>query len=53
MTFRQALASAGGQNDSGTQRELRLHRGGQEITVSNLDQAVQSGDVLYVRERVF
>lgn len=53
MTFRQALASAGGQNDSGTQRELRLHRGGKELTVNNLDEAIQSGDVLYVRERLF
>jgi polysaccharide export outer membrane protein len=53
MTVRQALASAGGQNDSGTQKELRLYRAGVETAVKELDQPIMSGDVLYVRERVF
>lgn len=53
MTFRQALASAGGQNDAGTQKELRLYRSGQETTVRNLDEPIQAGDVLFVRERLF
>jgi polysaccharide export outer membrane protein len=53
MTMRQALAQAGGQNDSGTERSIRLHRGNRRSDVQDLDQAIRPGDVLFIRERIF
>lgn len=52
MTLRQALASAGGQNDAGTERSIRLYRNGQEMSADKLDELVQPGDVLYIRTRL-
>lgn len=53
MTFRQALAQAGGQNDAGTERAIRLQRGSVRTEIAELDDAIRPGDVLYVRERLF
>lgn len=53
MTFRQALAMGGGQNDAGTERGLRVHRDGKDMKVRNLDDPILPGDVIYVRERLF
>lgn len=53
MTFRQALSQGGGQNDAGTQNRIRLYRAGQESEIAELDQRVQDGDVMFVRERLF
>jgi polysaccharide export outer membrane protein len=53
MTFRQALAQAGGQNDAGSERAIRLQRGTTRTEIENLDDIIRSGDVLFVRERLF
>jgi polysaccharide export outer membrane protein len=53
MTLRQALARGGGLALTGTQRRIKLFRGGQETRVDNLDMAVQPGDVIKVGERLF
>ena len=52
MTFRQALAQAGGQNDAGTERSIRLYRAGTQTEIRELDAVIQPGDVLYIRERL-
>lgn len=53
MTFRQALAQAGGQNDAGTERRVRLHRGTARTEIEELDEVIRPGDVLFIRERIF
>lgn len=57
MTVRQALAAGGGPTVRGTQRGLRLHRraadGRTELISPELDDQVQEGDVIYVRESLF
>lgn len=53
MTFRQALAQAGGQNDAGTERSIRLHRGSSRTEIKDLDTVIRPGDVLFIRERIF
>lgn len=57
MTIMQALAEGGGPTPRGTQRGLKLHRknasGVVEKTSPALDELVQSGDVLYVKESLF
>jgi len=57
MTVMQALAQGGGPTARGTQRGLKLHRknsaGVVEKTAPGLDELVQSGDVLYVKESLF
>lgn len=57
MTVMQALASAGGLTQRGTQRGLRVSRraaNGQVQSLElSLDDALQSGDVVFVRESLF
>ena len=56
MTVMQALAQGGGPNARGSEKRLRLHRktatGIQEIE-PKLTDAVQSNDVIYVKESIF
>lgn len=57
MTMMQALASGGGPTVRGSQNRLRLHRrdlsGNVVETTPKLTDAVQSEDVIYVRESIF
>lgn len=57
MTVMQALASAGGLTQRGTQRGLRVSRRGANGQVQSLeltlDDALQTGDVVFVRESLF
>jgi polysaccharide export outer membrane protein len=57
MTVMQALASAGGLTQRGTQRGLRVSRraaNGQVQSLElSLDDALQTGDVVFVRESLF
>ena len=57
MTMMQALASGGGPTVRGSQNRLRLHRrdlsGNVVETTPKLSDAVQSEDVIYVRESIF
>jgi polysaccharide biosynthesis/export protein len=57
MTVMQALASAGGLTQRGTQRGLRVSRragnGQVQQLEPTLDDALQSGDVVFVRESLF
>ncbi|HEX5687217.1 MAG TPA: polysaccharide export protein EpsE [Ideonella sp.] len=57
MTVMQALASAGGLTQRGTQRGLRVSRraaNGQVQSLElSLDDALQTGDVIFVRESLF
>ncbi|MEO7726116.1 MAG: polysaccharide export protein EpsE [Burkholderiales bacterium] len=57
MTVRQAMAQGGGPTARGTERRLRLYRrsagGAVEMSVPNLNDAIQPDDVLYVNESIF
>lgn len=57
MTVMQALASAGGLTQRGTQRGLRVSRraasGQVQSLEPSLDDALQAGDVVFVRESLF
>jgi polysaccharide export outer membrane protein len=57
MTVMQALASAGGLTQRGTQRGLRVSRRGANGQVQalelSLEDALQAGDVVFVRESLF
>ena len=57
MTVMQALATGGGLTQRGTQKGLRLHRkaadGRTQIVEPTLDDRVQDGDVVFVRESLF
>jgi polysaccharide export outer membrane protein len=57
MTLMQALASGGGLTQRGTTRGLRVHRRSGEGRVEELqpgmNDALQNGDVIYVRESLF
>lgn len=53
MTLRQALAYGGGPSTSGTERGIKLYRGGKERAVGDLEAAVQDGDVIFIPERFF
>jgi polysaccharide export outer membrane protein len=57
MTVMQALASGGGLTQRGTEKGLRVHRktadGKIEIVQPAMDDKVQEGDVVYVRESLF
>ena len=57
MTFRQALAQAGGPSTRGTERGFRVYRRGAggriEMLTPDLSDLVQSDDVIYVREALF
>ena len=57
MTLLQALAAGGGLTQRGTERGLRVHRAGAQGKVQVLqpamDDRLQSGDVVYVKESLF
>jgi polysaccharide export outer membrane protein len=57
MSVMQALATGGGLTARGTEKGLRVHRRGPDGKVTviqpGMDDAVQPGDVIYVRESIF
>lgn len=57
MSVMQALATGGGLTARGTEKGLRVHRRGADgkvvVLQPAMDDLVQSGDVLYVRESIF
>jgi len=57
MTVMQALATGGGLTQRGTQKGLRVHRkasdGRVQVIEPTLDDKVQDGDVVFVRESLF
>ncbi len=57
MTVMQALASGGGLTQRGTHKGLRVHRktadGRIAVIEPTLDDSVQDGDVVFVRESLF
>jgi polysaccharide export outer membrane protein len=57
MTVMQALASGGGLTQRGTEKGLRVHRKAADGTIQviepKMDDKVQEGDVVYVRESLF
>jgi len=57
MTLMQALASGGGLNARGTEKGIRVHRkgarGATEVMQSKMDDRLQDGDVVFVRESLF
>ncbi len=57
MTVMQALATGGGLNQRGTQKGLPVHRkapdGRVQVIEPTLDDKVQDGDVVFVRESLF
>lgn len=56
MTFMQALVTAGGPTARGTEKRLRLHRqvdGNVKELTPDLNEMVQSDDVIFVRESLF
>ena len=57
MTVMQALASGGGLTQRGTEKGIRVHRKGPDGKVQvlqpSMDDKVQEGDVVYVRESLF
>ncbi len=52
MTFRLAIARAGGLNAAGSERRLQVTRNGTKVKV-NLDDKIQPGDVVVIGERLF
>ena len=57
MTLMQALAAGGGLTQRGTEKGIRVHRkqpdGSVRIITPAMDDRVQDGDVVYVRESLF
>ena len=57
LTVLQALATAGGVTQRGTEKGIRLHRRGNDgkvqVTQPGMDDSLRDGDVLYVRESLF
>ena len=57
MTVMQSLATGGGLTQRGTQKGIRIHRkatdGKVQVVEPTLDDKVQDGDVVYVRESLF
>lgn len=52
MTIGQAIARAGGLTDSGSDKHVKVKRGGKEIKLES-DAKVEPGDVLTISERLF
>lgn len=52
MTLRTAIAKAGGVNANGSDRKVKVTRGGR-VTPVGLDDRLQSGDIVFVGERLF
>lgn len=57
MTVLQALATGGGLTQRGTEKGIRLHRRGPggkvQVLQPGMDDRIQEGDVVYVRESLF
>ena len=57
LTLLQALASAGGVTQRGTEKGIRVHRKGPDgktqVVTPAMDDVLQDGDVVYVRESLF
>ncbi len=57
MSVMQALATGGGLTARGTEKGLRIHRRGPDgkivVIQPTMDDAMQAGDVIYVRESIF
>jgi polysaccharide export outer membrane protein len=57
MTLLQALATGGGLTQRGTEKGIRVHRkdaeGKTQVLQPAMDDKVQEGDVVYVRESLF
>lgn len=53
MTYRQALARAGGPTLAGTARRFVVHRGDKKLSNLNLDDPAQPNDVIYIKEKLF
>jgi polysaccharide export outer membrane protein len=57
MTVMQALAAGGGLTQRGTERGMRVHRRGADgktqVIQPGMDEPVQDGDVVYVKESLF
>ncbi len=53
MTFRTAIARAGGLTEMGTDRRIKVTRGGQKLNKVDLDSKVQAGDIVVIGERLF
>lgn len=53
MTFRQALALAGGPTLAGSTRRIEVRRGGKPLDKPSLDDVVQPEDVLVIKEKWF
>jgi polysaccharide export outer membrane protein len=57
MTLMQALATGGGLTQRGTEKGIRVHRrdasGSVQAITPGMDDRVQDGDVVYVRESLF
>lgn len=57
MTLMQAVASGGGLTQRGTERGMRVHRrdpsGEVQVLKPSMDDVLQPGDVVYVRESLF
>lgn len=52
MTLRQAIAQAGGPTAMGSDKRVRINRGGKEIK-AKLDEVIQKDDVIVIKERIF
>lgn len=53
MTLRMAIARAGGLTDLGTDRNVKITRGGKKLDHADLDSPVQPGDVIAIGARLF
>lgn len=57
MTLMQALASGGGLTQRGTEKGIRVHRKGADgkvqVITPAMDDTIETGDVVYVRESLF
>ncbi|WP_409656985.1 SLBB domain-containing protein [Phenylobacterium sp.] len=53
MTFRMAIARAGGITELGSERRVQVTRGGEKLKRVDLDSKVQPGDIINVGERLF
>lgn len=53
MTYRQALARAGGPTLAGSTRKIQVRRGGELVAGVDLDDVVKPEDVLIIKEKLF
>lgn len=53
MTLRMAIAKGGGLTELGSDRRVKITRGGQRLDRIELDAGLQPGDVIVVGERLF